>query len=281
MMFSALVAAGAEPESTISPTERYAHAANAGWIDFRPDALSGVSFGDYFLSGKAYAANFGWIDFGDGTPANGIRYQNNSATDFGVNHDGSGRLSGYAYSGNIGWISFSWPTDSSDPDRPRVDLLTGSFSGFAYAANVGWLNLTGTLSTTRMAAIDTDSDGIADAWEMASFGDLTHANATSDQDHDGASDLDEYLANTDATDPASRFRIVFYQEGALRNQASLRFTVQPGRLYRVWDSADLFTWEIRSHHGLFASAGEHDTVESHPFSAKRFFRVDVRKPLQP
>ena len=47
----------------------------------------------------------GWIHLGDGTPANGIRYQNNSASDYGVNHDGLGNLSGLAYGANIGWIN--------------------------------------------------------------------------------------------------------------------------------------------------------------------------------
>lgn len=281
MCLGALGVASADSGSTISPVEHHAHAANAGWIDFRPDETNGVAFGDYFLSGKVYAANFGWIDFGDGTPVDGIRYHNDSAIDYGVNHDGSGNLFGYAYSANIGWISFSWSASSSDPDRPRVDLLTGAFTGFAYAANVGWLNLSGHLSTTRMSSIDSDFDGIADAWEMATFGDLTQANSTSDYDHDGASDLQEFLANTDAMNPDSRFRILFYSEGPLRNEASLRFTVQPGRLYRVWDSPDLLAWNLLSQHGLFNVAGGFDTVQSHAVTAKRFFRVDVRKPLQP
>lgn len=32
-----------------------------------------------------YGANVGWINMGSGDPANHIQYQNNSATDFGVN----------------------------------------------------------------------------------------------------------------------------------------------------------------------------------------------------
>ena len=40
---------------------------------------------------------------------------------------------------------------------------------------------------------DTDADGIADAWEIEHFGDLQTADATSDYDRDGYSDLHEYL----------------------------------------------------------------------------------------
>jgi hypothetical protein len=52
--------------------------------------------------------------------------------------------------------------------------------------------------------LDTDSDGIADDWEMDYFGNLTTANAATDYDHDGYSDLIEYTHGTDpkVMDPA-------------------------------------------------------------------------------
>ncbi|MCI5193365.1 MAG: hypothetical protein D3915_09600 [Candidatus Electrothrix sp. AU1_5] len=46
---------------------------------------------------------------------------------------------------------------------------------------------------------DTDSDGMADTWEIEYFGDIQTANATTDQDKDGYSDLQEYL-NRDILD---------------------------------------------------------------------------------
>jgi hypothetical protein len=46
---------------------------------------------------------------------------------------------------------------------------------------------------------DADSDGITDDWEIEHFGDLTTADATSDYDRDGYSDLQEYL-NRDMLD---------------------------------------------------------------------------------
>lgn len=48
---------------------------------------------------------------------------------------------------------------------------------------------------------DTDGDGIADEWEMLWFGNLTTANATSDFDNDGTSDLREFLACSLGSDP--------------------------------------------------------------------------------
>ena len=51
--FASLAAA----QSTISTTDKFAYAANAGWIDFRSSAADGVVVSESFLSGKAYAAN--------------------------------------------------------------------------------------------------------------------------------------------------------------------------------------------------------------------------------
>lgn len=50
---------------------------------------------------------------------------------------------------------------------------------------------------------DDDGDGIADTWEIDNFGDTSSADATSDHDGDGSSDLAEFTAGTDPMDPAS------------------------------------------------------------------------------
>src|SRR5215831_10821313 len=99
LQFSAHVHAG----TTIGAANRYAYGANLGWMDWRGDTNCGAVIGEYVCSGYIWAANVGWIRLGDGTPVNGIRYLNNSASDYGVNHDGRGNLSGYAWGQNIGW----------------------------------------------------------------------------------------------------------------------------------------------------------------------------------
>ena len=66
--------------------------ANTGWINCAADATNGAVIGRYVCSGFFYSANCGWIGLGSGAPTNGIRYSNNSAQDFGVNHDGEGNL---------------------------------------------------------------------------------------------------------------------------------------------------------------------------------------------
>src|ERR1700716_3462976 len=109
--------------TTINPVNKYAYGANLGWMDWRGDTNSGAIIGEYVCSGYIYAANVGWIHLGSNAPANGIQYQNNSATDYGVNQDGLGNLRGYAYGANIGWINFE------TLGAPKVDLKSGRMSG--------------------------------------------------------------------------------------------------------------------------------------------------------
>ena len=55
--------------------------------------------------------------------------------------------------------------------------------------------------TLTIENVDADNDGLPDAWEVDHFGDTITANATTDNDKDGYTDLQEYL-NQASTDPA-------------------------------------------------------------------------------
>jgi hypothetical protein len=263
--------------TTIDPSAKYAWAANTA---------HGVVAGESFFSGHAWAANTGWIHFGDGSPANGHTYANNSAGDYGVNHDGTGNLSGYAYSANTGWINFGW-TLPTDPARPRFNLMTGVFSGYAWSANTGWINLgTGLLATDSIHHPDTDGDGIADAWEMLHFGTLNTANADTDADGDGVSDADEYAADTGPADAASYLRIVSHSFSSVPPLATLGFSpTSPARLYRIEYSNDLGgpdPWTLGPL-GTFEPDAGSLTIRGtlYPGNPRKFFRVVVVLPLSP
>jgi len=183
--------------STIDAANKYAYAANLGWMDVRGDVANGAVVGEYVCSGYLYSANVGWINLGSGSPANGIQYQNGSAGDFGVNQDGLGNLRGYAWGANIGWINFE------ATGAPKVDLLTGSLSGYAYSANCGWISLSNAMAYVQTDTIapgaDTDHNGLSDAWELQKFGHIG-VDPNTDPDHDGRSNLQEYLADTNPND---------------------------------------------------------------------------------
>lgn len=272
------VTCGAFGAATIDPANAQAFAANLGWLNWLP-GTAGAVIGDYVCSGSIYVANCGWVSLGSGAPADGIRYANNSASDFGVNHDGQGNLRGLAYGANLGWINFE------TTGAPRVDLVTGVLSGYAYSANCGWISLTSATAQLRTLSLDpgpdSDADGIADAWELAKFGSTTVADSTSDTDHDSFSDRQEYLADTDPNDAADKLTIVRFAPPTPETPASLSWTTKPTRLYRVDQATDLFplAW-ADSGLGLISPDGLTTSRTLSPLTGPQlFYRVEARRPL--
>ncbi len=233
-----LAAASARAAATISATNRYAYAANAGWIDCRADGTNGLVIGEFVCSNSIWSANVGWISLGGGKPTNGAYYSNASSNDWGVNNLGDGRLRGYAYGANIGWINFETNGD------PRINLLTGNLSGYAYGANIGWISLSNAQAYVRTDTVvpgaDTDGDGIPDAWEMLYATNLTTFTATSDTDGDGVSDRNEYFADTNPQDPNDNLALaVINISGA--STRDLTWKSRPTRFYRIDSSTNLLT----------------------------------------
>ncbi|MCC5847804.1 MAG: hypothetical protein JJU29_06885 [Verrucomicrobia bacterium] len=277
-------------ESTINDEAKYGYAANGGWINFRPSVDDGVVTGGFFLSGHAWGANFGWINLGNGAPANGWSYANDSETDYGVNLTDFGNLAGYAWGANIGWINFNW-ANSIDPNRPRIDLLTGEFKGYAYAANLGWIHLgDGQLKTDSFLRVDSDGDGIEDAWEYRYFGNLNTADEESDFTEDGFTDLEHYQAGTDPTQLGAPLRILSFDlvKNGDDDAAGFEFTSSPLRVYRVESTAELQSpdepadpWEAASE--TFAPEAGNVTniqLDLQELPAMEFFRIRALQPLQ-
>lgn len=268
-------------QSTISPLGKFAYAANGGWIDLWNSGSSGVRIAEGVLSGKAYAANIGWIDFGSGSPANGFRYSNSSGSDWGVNLETDGKLSGYAYAGNVGWINFE-----QTHGKAKLDYLTGQLSGSAYSGNIGWIELDTAftdLITLTIDRPDLDGDGIADAWEMQHFGNLTLGTSSSDADGDGVSDAGEYQSGTDPNAADSRFRILSHAIDVESSVAVITFNGQPGRLYRIEHTRDPGGIWSNSTLGTFTpdAGGFTSKAISFPTDTRRFFRAASILPLQP
>ena len=225
----ALGAMAAGAASNIDPAHPYAYGANIGWINARGDGANGGVVGQYYCSGFVWSANCGWIGLGN-RPANGWQYTNGSATDWGVNHDGQGRLSGYAYGANIGWINFE-----QTYGQPRIDLRTGNLSGYVWGANVGWISLSNAQAYVRTTSLDagpdSDADHLPDAYEYQNTNTLAALSGLggADFDGDGATDAGDYGADTDPLDPGDSLRIVALEVAGGSN--TVAWTCRPTRLY--------------------------------------------------
>lgn len=270
-------------QTTIDATACHAYAGNAGWINTRPGTAQGLTLSEFTLDGWAYAANVGWISFGDGSPADGVRYRNDTATDCGVNQDGAGNLSGYAYGANIGWINFGWAS-STHPQRPRVNLSTGQFDGYAYGGNVGWIHLgSGLLKSVRIAVVDLDGDGMSDAWEKLNFGNTTKAGITTNADRDSQSDVQEYLAGTNPNKAQELFQVLQQSLDPATGRMTISFRSDRSRLYRIEHSTSLTGQWIDSPLGLISPDTGSTTTRTLTFPPgdRRFFRVVTVRPLTP
>jgi Bacterial TSP3 repeat len=283
-----VTAAAAQGQSTIDSTYAYSWGANIGWTNWNPDPTNGVSVGEYICSGYVYASNIGWINLGNGIPVNHIQYQNNSAADFGVNYSidpnqpGYGMLRGYAYGANIGWIAFE------GTGNPRVRFSDGALDGYAYSANCGWINLGDltqhNLRTDSIAkGVDSDGEGMADAFEYRYFGSLA-ADATTDTDGDGISDLQEYQDGTDPTQPNDAFRITAFSTNSDGTSSLITWSSSASRLYTIQTTSDLrvsSSW-IDSGLGTFNPDAGATTTSRNVTQAsgtRRFYRVKAIRPL--
>ncbi len=290
LLSSILAVASPAAPSTINAVHRFAHGANFGWIDWRGDGANGAVIGAFVCSGHIYAANVGWISLGQGAPAGGVRYANDTSTDFGVNHDGAGNLSGYAYGANIGWLVFTnQAANGVSYDGPKVSLLTGRLSGFVWSANCGWISLSNAHAYVQTDAMDLgpdrDGDGLPDAWELAFAPNLGVLTGDGDHDGDGVSDREEFAADTNPLDANSRLRITSAAKATPESPTTLTWSSSPKRLYRIHAAATLNLPVVWEDAGLGLVAPDTGPATTRDVAAtgepQRSFRVEAVQPLQP
>jgi hypothetical protein len=159
-----------------------------------------------------------------------------------------------------------------------ADGRTVVFQSFASNLVPGDYNERRDVFQLRLGGPDTDSDGTDDDWEMAYFGTLAR-DGTGDFDHDGQTDLQEFLAGTDPTNGGSVLRVLTLTTlsgGGTR----LIWAASPGKSYRVQFKDDLqeTTW-----HDFPGSVLANGTTGSFMDSANsqgnhRFYRVALLLP---
>jgi hypothetical protein len=130
--------------------------------------------------------------------------------------------------------------------------------------------------------VDSDGDGLPDAWELALIealgGGLTLADIrpSDDTDGDGINNLDEYLAGTYAFEPSDGFKLALVSVNAGHSQ--LEFLSIRDRTYTIQSSSNLQQWTPVSFRVV--TAGVPGTlVPDYQAPDVRLLRVEV--PSQP
>jgi hypothetical protein len=271
--------------TTIDPVNKYSYGANIGWVDCSGGSgqtVSGAVIGAYVCSGYIYSGNVGWINLGSGSPANGIQYQNNSPTDFGVNQDGLGHLRGYAYGANIGWVNFE------SNGAPTIDMITGAMSGCVWSANCGWISL-----SNAVAYVQTDTiwpgalapDGLPIAWLLTYFG-ATNVNPNADPTGKGMTIGQDYLAGTNPNSAASLLEITDESFSSGGTSGTLTWTSVPTRYYYIQETLSLSptNW-INNSVGLVSPANSPASTTTSSLTdasePTRFYRIQAVRPLTP
>ncbi|MFO1521969.1 MAG: DUF1566 domain-containing protein [Kiritimatiellia bacterium] len=130
---------------------------------------------------------------------------------------------------------------------------------------------------------DSVGDGIPDVWRRLNFGgDGTTTNAiscaTCDPDHDGADNLQEFLAATNPTNDLSRLAVSIATNGTA---ASVAFPTSVNRTYALQARTNLVDgiWgEVPGLTGLPGTGGTMVLEPSAPAPPRGFFRVEARSP---
>ena len=139
----------------------------------------------------------------------------------------------------------------------------------------GLVRTGGRLNLQRM--LDTDLNGLPDWWEQTFLGQLTGVNPNADPDHDGASNLAEFLAGTTPTNPTSALRLAVAGAPAI-NGFVVRWPSVAGKHYRLLRATNLTSGFNSVVQGNIAATPPTNTVTD-PFVAAgaRFYQLHLEQ----
>lgn len=133
------------------------------------------------------------------------------------------------------------------PFRLRVKVGNLTYLPIEMTGAASLVTRPGALSRVNLTlGVDSDADGLPDAWERAltkALGGgkgLADIRPNDDSDGDGLSNLQEYLAGTYAFDPEDGFNLTILSSA--EGRSTLEFLAIRGRTYSVKVSDDLSQW---------------------------------------
>jgi hypothetical protein len=169
------------------------------------------------------------------------------------------------------------PTAAWDLRLSHADYAARVWTGALPLLPRGTLTNLGVLA---LAPLDTNANGVADAWERRYFPQGGFG-PTNDFDGDGSSDGREYFLGTDPTNALSVLAVEVPPE-ALTNGFRLRWPVVPGRTYELLTSGTLASDLWHSAAGPWTATGGQSQMSwqtnALPAATSRFFRINLVLP---
>lgn len=160
-----------------------------------------------------------------------------------------------------------------------VPLLLGSNTFYLNAYHLNGTLLTNTsitvIGTSPSGGIDTDGDGMPDAWENMHDLNPLIPDAQRDLDGDGLTNLQEYLAGTDPRSAQSRLRL--NEVARVGKDTVIRFSAVTGRSYTIQyqDALGGSGWQTLTTVSPGLSDRAVETTDTAPTSATRFYRLST------
>jgi len=135
------------------------------------------------------------------------------------------------------------------------------------------------LGASYLVPVDTNANSVADAWESVFFpgGDMV---ASEDDDHDGLTNLQEYLCGTDPTNALSVLRFLDSISGT--GALSVTWSVAGGRSYQIVAATSLVSAAWSFTNGPWEASHDQATMQwsdtNTPLHEARFYRVKLNTP---
>jgi subtilisin family serine protease len=136
-------------------------------------------------------------------------------------------------SGAVAFAAMNFPSETVTQRIQRILANVDVISGLNGKVRTG-----GRLNLQR--TVDTDANGLPDWWELQYFGHLTGTDPNADPDHDGMSNLEEWLAGTNPTNASSCLRLIAIPTNN-PNAFVVRWLSVAGKTYWLERSTNLLT----------------------------------------
>ena len=136
-------------------------------------------------------------------------------------------------SGAVAFAAMNFPSETVTQRIQRVLANVDVIPGLTGKVRTG-----GRLNLQRM--VDTDANGLPDWWELQYFGHLTGTDPNADADHDGMSNLAEWLAGTNPTTASSCLQLLAIPSNN-PNVFVVSWPSVAGKYYRLERATNLLT----------------------------------------